>query len=189
MDGLETHYKGVQVSHMPEDLVEVGYCAKPHGIKGAFHFVVGNTEDSVLSDGLSVYLHPASPKSQISKDGEKHIIKKITFGHKVMVYIDGVNDRNKVEEMIPFKISVSRADFPEVDDDEVYVTDVIGCIALNIENDEVVGTVHDFYDNGAQIVLKINTKNGIEEIPFVDQFVPEVDIENKTIKVRLLEFI
>jgi 16S rRNA processing protein RimM len=177
------------LAKIPEDLVEVGYCAKPHGIKGAFHFVVGNTQDSVLDEGLDIYLFPTGPKSQVSKEGEKHKIAKITFGHKVMVNLEGVNDRNQVEAMIPFSINVSRADFPETDEGEIYITDVIGCKALNIETDEEIGVVHDFYDNGAQIVLKINTKNGIEEVPFVDQFVPEIDIENKIVKVRLLEFV
>lgn len=177
------------MSQFPEDLVEVGYCAKPHGIKGAFHFTVGDTQDSVLEDGLSIYLFPSNPKSGIANSGEKFIISKITFGHKVMAYLEGVNDRSKVEEMVPFTIKVSRADFPEADENEVYVTDVVGCKALNVETGEEVGTVHDFYDNGAQIVLKINTKNGIEEIPFVDQFVPEVDLEKKEIKIRLMEFV
>ena len=84
--------------------------------------------------------------------------------------------------MVPFTIKVSRADFPEADENGVYVTDVVGCKALNVETGEEVETVRDFYDNGAQIVLKINTKNGIEEIPFVDQFVPEVDLEKKESK-------
>lgn len=177
------------MSQFPSDLIEVGFCAKPHGIKGAFHFTVGNTNDSVLEDGLSIYLFPSNPKSGIAKEGEKFIISKITFGHKVMAYLEGVNDRNKVEEMVPFTIKVSRADFPEADDNEVYVTDVVGCKVFNVDTGEEVGTVHDFYDNGAQIVLKIKTRNGIEEIPFVDQFVPEVDLENKQIKIRLMEFV
>ena len=177
------------LSQFPNDLIEVGYCAKPHGIKGAFHFCVGNTEDSVLVKGLSLYLFPSNPKSGLSNDGEMFVISKISFGHKVMVYLEGVTNRSEVEEMVPFSVKVSRADFPEIEDNEVYVSDVVGCKALNIENGEEVGTVHGFYDNGAQIVLKINTKNGIEEIPFVDQFVPEVNLEKKEIRIRLMEFV
>lgn len=174
---------------MPSDLVEVGFCSKPHGIKGAFHFVLGNTEDSILENGMEIFLFPSKEKSELSKSGERFTIERITFGHKVMAYLSGINDRNIVEKMLPFTIKVPRSIFPEVDDNEIYITDIIGCIAFNVDNGEEVGKVFDYYDNGAQLVLKINSKSGVVETPFVDQFVPEVDLDNKKISIRILEFV
>lgn len=174
---------------LPDDLVDVGFCARPHGIKGAFHFVLGNEEDSVLEDGSEVYLFPSKDKSNLPPTGKKFVIEKITFGHKVMVYLEGINDRSVVESMLPFTVKIPRSSFPEAKDGEVYITDVIGAKAFNADSGEEIGEVVDFYDNSAQLVLKIKTKEGIQEIPFVDQFVTEVDIEKNRISVRLLEYI
>ena len=35
----------------------------------------------------------------------------------------------------------------------------------------------DFYENGVQVILKIKTDKEILEILFIEQYVPEVDIE------------
>jgi 16S rRNA processing protein RimM len=80
---------------------------------------------------------------------------------------------------------VSRADFPELPEDEYYWSDLIGLDAVNLQG-EALGKVVDMMSNGPQSILRIvppldvNAPEAkLEErlVPFVDQFVKTVDLK------------
>lgn len=172
-----------------QKLIELGYCARPHGIKGGFSLVLYNQEDSILEDGLELVLVPSSDQSSISKNGENYEIEKVQISNKSIIYFKGITDRNVVEKMLPFKIFFDREKFPETDEGEFYLSDLIGLEAFN-ESGKRVGEITSLYDNGAQTIVVIETKNkDIIELPLVDNFFPVIDIENKKIIVRPPEFI
>ncbi len=172
-----------------EKLIQIGICTQPHGIKGDFEFKLSSPDDSILDKNFTIKIFPLNEKSSIPLNGEDHKIKNIRFGNKVIVTLVGIDNRNIVEKMIPFKVMVDRADFPEVDEDEYYVADLLGLKVLNNETGEELGLVKDFYDNGQQVVLVLKLKDEIVDILFIDQFVPEVDIEGGFLKVNLPEFV
>jgi 16S rRNA processing protein RimM len=169
--------------------IHIGHCTTPHGIKGEFSFVLYNSEDSVLYDGALVSLLPRSTSSSVPQDGKDFKIKKINIGNKAIVTLEGVNDRNTVEAMVPFDIYFDRKNFPETNDDEYYLNDLLGLAVFDFITKKSIGRVMDFYENGAQVVLKIKTENEILEILFIDQYVPEVDISLGRIEVIIPEMI
>lgn len=168
-----------------QNLVQIGFCSKPHGVKGGFVFHLENSGASVLSNGMEVSLFPKNQSSTISKEGESYKIKTITFGHKVMAYFEGVDDRNIVEGMIPFVIKIPRNQFPDISDDEIYLVDLIGCKAIDQKNKELIGTIEKYYDHGAQTNLVIQTATDEIDVPFLEQFVLEIDIDKKEVIVSL----
>ncbi|MFA6239250.1 MAG: ribosome maturation factor RimM [Bacteriovorax sp.] len=171
------------------DNIHIGHCTTPHGIKGEFSFVLYNQEDSVLHDGAIVSLLPRSASSSIPQDGKDFKIKKINFGNKTIVTLDGVNDRNLVEAMVPFDIYFDRANFPETEEDEYYLNDLLGLEVFDFITKKAVGRVMDFYENGVQVVLKIKTEREIIDLLFIEQYVPVVEIDNGRIEVIIPEII
>ena len=89
--------------------MRLGVCRKPHGIKGAFDFHLDNAIDSVLDNGVEIHISPLEAKSSLPAEGMDIEIADISFGNKVIVYLDEVNDRNVVESMIPFEIYIDRS--------------------------------------------------------------------------------
>ncbi|MBK26338.1 MAG: 16S rRNA processing protein RimM [Halobacteriovorax sp.] len=169
------------------EYIELGGCSKPHGIKGAFAFHLYNTEDSVLTKGSKVLLYPKDG-SKVSKEGEEHEIASIAFGNKIIVTLKEVKDRNKVEEMIPFSIHFKKSDLPEPEEGEFYLEDLIGLKVISEATGEEVGRVSSHYDNSAQIVLVIRGKQNFE-VPFIDNFVKEIDLEAGTVQIVVPEMI
>ncbi|MGZ3790113.1 MAG: ribosome maturation factor RimM [Bacteriovorax sp.] len=165
------------------DNIHIGHCTTPHGIRGEFSFVLYNPEDSVLHDGAVISLLPRSQSSSVPQDGKDFKISKISIGNKAIVTLEGVNDRNTVEAMVPFDIYFSRENFPEVEEGEYYLNDLLGLEVFDFITKKPIGRVMDFYENGAQVVLKIKTDKEILEILFIEQYVPEVDIENGRMEV------
>lgn len=165
-----------------DDLVELGRCTSAHGIKGGFSFKLFNDQESVLKDGLTITLFPFSENSSLDSLGQNFKITSIKFGNKTMAYLEGINNRNVVEEMVPFTIFYPRDLFPEISDDEIYLGDLVGLDVIHYETGENLGKIKNFYDNGAQPVLVVKGKMN-EELPFVEEFFPEFDLEEKTIKL------
>ena len=157
-------------------LIFLGNCTKPHGIKGGFSFNLENNDESVLKKGLEITLIPKNSSSSIDKNGEVFFIDKISFGNKTICYLKDVTDRNVVEAMIPFEIKVARDIFPEPEEGEFYVSDLIGMQVLEHGTDRELGKVAKYFDNGMQLILTIRGAKSFD-IPFVENFVPEVDLD------------
>lgn len=164
---------------MSQKFIEMGTCKKPHGIKGGFQFHLYNTEDSSLRKGSSILLVPLSSASSLNSKGEIKKIKSISIGNKTICYLQDIDDRNIVEQMIPFSIQLDRADFNQLDEGEVYLSDIEGFDVLN-EESKKIGIVKTYYDHGASDILVISLDNGKNvELPFVEAFFPEINIEQK----------
>ncbi len=58
---------------------------------------------------------------------------------------------------------------------------------LNIDGYEI-GKVLSYFDNGAQTVLKIKLESEVIELPFVEVFFPNVNIDRKTITLIVTEY-
>lgn len=153
--------------------VHLGKCTSVHGIKGAVVFNLFNDESSVLEKGMTIYT------SEL--DSNSYKIESINFTNKVIVYLEGISDRNESERVTPFDVYVDRDSMPEPDEDEVYLSDLIGFEVQNEENKRV-GVVNSFYDHGASEIVVILLKSGQElELPFVKAFFPHIDFSKNTI--------
>jgi len=171
-----------------EKFIKLGECARPHGIKGEFSFHLYNTEDSCLEYIKEILIRPLNSKSSLPKEGAVYKIKKININKKTITTLDGVDNRNMTEEMIPFEIFVDRSQLKDTEEGEYYLNDIIGLKVLNPEGEEL-GVVESFYENGAQEVLVIKGKNEMIEVPFVDDFILEKNFKSGFIKIRPIEFI
>lgn len=170
-----------------DQLVKLAFVAHPHGIKGEAEVRLVLPE-SILEDGMKVWLFPSSLKSKISAQGEEWTIQKIRYGNKTISQFEGVKDRTHLESLIPFEIYLARDEFPEPEDDDFYMIDLIDMEVLN-EAGELVGKVASFSDNGAQYLLDIQMENGeMLTLPFVENFFPEVDAEARKITVIMPEY-
>ena len=167
-------------------LIELGTCTKPHGIKGGFAFHL-YSKDSVLKNGKTITIEPLSSASSLKKEGEEFKIKSISFGNKTICYLDGIEDRNIVEAMLPFKILYPRNRFPQLEEGEFYISDLVNMKVISLDGDEL-GVVRGHFDNGAQTVLSIALANEVIDVPFVEVFFPEVNIKDKKLIFVMPEF-
>lgn len=165
-----------------EELVKLGFVAHPHGIKGEAELRLANVEDSILEEGMKLWLFPNSAKSKISAEGEQWTIEKIRFGNKVICQFEGIKDRTHLESLIPFEIYLEREAFPEPEEGEIYIIDLIGMEIVN-DQEEVIGKVESVSDNGMQYLLNVRLDpNGeLMTLPYVETFFPKTDLEKKQI--------
>ncbi|MEX0797800.1 MAG: ribosome maturation factor RimM [Bacteriovoracaceae bacterium] len=163
-------------------LIQLGSCSKPHGIRGGFGAHLFNPKDSSLKKGAALLLKPKNDHSSLAKSGKVFELKSANFGNKCILYFEGIETREQVESMIPFDMFIERSALPEPDEDEFYIEDLIGLKVLDEEGNEV-GVVRDHFDNGAQIVLSVQKNAEVVELPLVEEFFPEINMEQGFIKM------
>lgn len=130
-----------------------------HGLKGLAKMLVFGEDASLLSCEIPLYTSETG-------DETLGITLKNPLGKYVLVAIDGVNDRNGSDAIKGTEIWVDKAALPEINDDEFYVSDLIGLAAVD-QSGKALGKVIDFANYGAGDLLDIALSNGEEiMVPF-----------------------
>jgi 16S rRNA processing protein RimM len=106
-------------------------------------------------------------------------------GHFVAKLHD-VNDRNASELLTNIELFVSRDKLPEIEDDgEFYHADLIG-LRVEDKSGKSYGVVVAVRNYGASDLIEVAEppKTSGTLIPFIDQFVPEVDVEGGRVVIE-----
>lgn len=164
-------------------MITLATVTHPHGLRGEAELRLMNPDqnESILEEGMKVYLYPSSEKSDISPGGEEWVIQKLRFGNKVICHFEGMKDRTHLETFLPFEIRLPREAFPDTDDNEVYLVDLVDMDVVS-EEGEKLGTLESFDDNGQQYLFNVRLNDGsVLTLPYVDAFFPSIDVETKRI--------
>ncbi|MBT3583724.1 MAG: 16S rRNA processing protein RimM [Halobacteriovoraceae bacterium] len=172
---------------MKQNLVLIGTCHRPHGIKGGFTFSITEEYAGALENGIEVMLRPLNGTSSISAEGKVFKLIDLNIGHKVMAYLQGVKDRNTAEALVPFNIFLDREILEEKLECEYLLEDLINFKVESCDG-EKIGSVFGLYNNGAQDVLEIRGENDFD-IPFIEHFVKEIIVKEKLIKIVKPEYL
>ena len=168
-----------------DNLIKIGYCSSAHGIKGAANFKNLHVLGAELFRGDKLHLFPTNEKSNLDKNGKVFNLKKINYGHKIMIELDGINNRNELEEILPFEVKIER---PVMEEGEFLIEDLLGFDVLSLKDNKKVGEVTGHYDNGMQQVLEIKGDTEMD-LPFIENFFPEVNLNEKKIIMVVPEII
>lgn len=120
--------------------------------------------------------------------GKTYEIEKVRYQNDMVILkLKGVDDRNAAEALKESDILITEADLRDLPEDTFYVRDLIGCTVFNAETGAEIGTIKDVLQNSAQDIYVIKTASGKEAmIPAVGDFVDEVNIDEKFVKVKLI---
>lgn len=156
--------------------VAMGYIKGVFGVKGC----VKIHTDTEYTDSLLDF-----PQWQLSKDGQ---IQTVTIaeskinGDELLVRFEGIADRNAAALLRGYTIEIDRSSFADTEDDEYYWADLVGLTVINREQLNL-GTISSLMDTGAHDVLVVDGDFGRKLIPFVAQYIDEVNIPQKKICV------
>ena len=148
----------------------------PHGIKGEVRVKPFGQEGMALGDYGSLY----------TEDGRKFRIMRMRPTKNVLVVkFKGINFRDEAEKLNGLELYIDRSALPDDnEEDEFYVTDLIGC-GVSSEEGENIGIVKDIPNFGAGDLIEISLSNTNETLlmEFSKQNVPEIDLIKRSIKI------
>lgn len=100
-----------------------------------------------------------------------------------------VNEINSLEEALSKKHYLLQVikDQNDLEKGEYFFSDLEGCLVIDNENKKEIGKVTTVEEFPAQITLRVKYMNNNKTffVPFIEDFIAEVDIENKKIYVNV----
>jgi 16S rRNA processing protein RimM len=159
------------------DKIKVGIIVNTHGLKGELKIKsLSDFNDERFKKGNELIL--------LFQNKETVLKVKTYREHKDMVLVtfDGFEDINKVEIWKGSELYIDRDNIEELEEG-YYFFELKGCSVYD-QDDNLLGEVEDVIDTAANPILRIN-KTIL--VPYVDQFIKNVDIENKRIDIEVIE--
>ncbi|KQV47895.1 ribosome maturation factor RimM [Massilia sp. Root335] len=170
-------------TQVPDDLIQVGYIAGAYGLRGGVRVTPHSMDADALLSVKTWWIDKPSLHTVKVRNAKYH-------SGDVTATLADVDDREMAEALKGATVQVSRADFPELPEDEYYWTDLIGLDTVNLQG-EALGKVTDMMHNGAQSILRITPESDPSAapdakaperlVPFVDQYVKTVDLQARLI--------
>ena len=159
--------------------VFIGKVSSPHGIKGWLK-VISYTDpiENILSY-----------KEWFVTNGEGNKIFSIEDsriqGKKIIVKLDGIEDRDSAEDLKNKEISVSRIELPKLEKNTFYWNDLLGLPVLDQKGNQV-GKVDSLFETGSNDVLVIVNENKERIlVPFImEEVIRKVDLVKQFISIN-----
>ena len=157
----------------------LGGVVKPHGIRGEFCIKSYADSPSIFGRADALFL----------QDGDKTpqpFAVQSWREHKGLVLIKdkSVIDRDQAEALRGRSVLIREEDLPDLDGDEHYLYQMIGCRVTLTDGTEV-GVLKGFFENGEQDTWVIVNEAEIEILlPAVPEFVLDIDLDSETIVIE-----
>lgn len=170
---------------LPHDAVEVARIGQAWGVRGGFKVYPHSSQpEAILACDTWLVQLASTSTSQHSTTWllpihNLKLQKEVWLAQSPMV-----TDRTAAEYLRNMRVFVPRTQFPDLDEEEYYWVDLIGCKVHNLEG-IYLGEVEHLMTSGAQATLVLSYADAKPQaerlIPFVSAIVQQVDTQNKRI--------
>jgi 16S rRNA processing protein RimM len=165
-----------------DELLVVGRINRPHGVRGA-----------VIVEGISDWPERFRPGKHLLLEVAPSRLEEVTIEScsphkgKLLVSFAGSGDRDSAEGLRGRLLFIAASEVMPLGEKEYWIHDLTGMSVIG-EDGIKLGVVTEFISGASQDLLVVEDKNAREfEIPFVEEFIEEVDREASTIRVRVIE--
>jgi len=154
---------------------------KPWGKRGELTAMLYNAASDLLQRVDAVFV--GGPRGET----RMRVLSARWVGKRYVVRLDGIDSIDQAESLRGLPLSVDEDALPPIEDeDEYYVRDLVGMTVVDAEGREV-GTLHDVFTTGGNDVYVVRGPDGENLIPATREFVIEVDLQARTMRVHRLE--
>lgn len=165
-----------------EQFFQVGIISSTHGVRGEVK-VFPTTDDSKRFKKNTEVLLDTGKGDRISLK-----ISQVKFFKQfVILKFEGYDSINDIERYKGCSLFVTRENAVKLQKNEYFIADLIG-IKVYDEDGSFIGELKEVYETGANDVYIIS-RTGKDDllIPAIKQCILDVDVENGSMKVHLLE--
>ncbi len=159
----------------------IGTIVSTHALKGEIKiYSTTDFRDERYKIGNKLYINKDNDMIEVTVKSHRR--------HKEydLLSFEGYEDINRVLPFVKSKIYVNENDLTELSEDEFYYHELFDCEVYH--GNDYIGKITDVVNYGASDILVIHNENGKEiMIPFVDDFIKDVDIKNKRINIDVIE--
>lgn len=164
-----------------EDLLQVGVITTTHGIRGEVKVFPTTDDKNRFKDLKEVYLDTGKDRMLLEVEGCKF------FKQFVILKFKGIDNINDIEMYKRCPLLVTRENAVPLEEDEYFVTDLIGLRVLT-ETGVEIGTLTDVISTGANDVYAVKLADGGEVLlPAIKDCILDVDMEAGEMIVQIMK--
>ncbi len=166
---------------MKEELVAIAKITKPRGLRGEVVAII-LTDFPERFDNLERVFAIDEKGKTSEMELEKFFFQK----NRIVLKFKNFNSIEEAEHLRNVEICILESEVVELEENEFFDWDLEDCEVETLEGKKI-GVVREIFRAGENINLVVIDGEKDYMIPFVEAICPEVDIENKLIKVDLPE--
>ncbi|KAA6453602.1 ribosome maturation factor RimM [Bacillus swezeyi] len=162
----------------------VGKIVNTHGVKGEVR-VISKTDfpEERYKPGNTLYLFMEGNEEPVQATVSTYRLHKQFH----LLQFEEVPTLTEAEKLKNALIKVPEDQLSQLAEDEYYFHEIIGCDVFT-ENGDLIGKVKEILTPGANdvwVVARPGKKDAL--IPYIDAVVKDISIEDKTIKIHIME--
>jgi 16S rRNA processing protein RimM len=169
---------------MMTDWFKVGKIVNTHGVRGEVR-VISSTDfaEERYTVGTELMIKDENGNQEV-------VVVRHHRPHKNfdLLQFEGFHSINDVERFKGSTLYVSEEYLEELEENEFYYHEIIGCTVIT-ESGEELGKVKEIFATGANDVWVIQRLGGGKDIllPYIEDVVKDIDVDKKVIRVHVLE--
>ncbi|WP_102346965.1 ribosome maturation factor RimM [Bacillus sp. Marseille-P3661] len=162
----------------------VGKIVNTHGVRGEVR-VIASTDfpEERFKEGSALFVELET----------RELLPLTVTSHRLhknfhLLTFEGYDNVNDVERFKGNMLKISENELTELDEDEYYYHEIIGCDVVSEDDGALLGVIKEILSPGANDVWVVKTPDRKELLlPYIEDVVKDVDIKNKKITVHLME--
>jgi 16S rRNA processing protein RimM len=160
----------------------LGEILRPHGVRGEMRLKILTDYPERVAEIDTVYIGQGSHDEY----ARPYRVESARFHKKyLLLKVEELPDRDAVDPMRGLYVMVDMANAVPLDDDEIYLYELIGMTVQTDEGD-ALGQIKDVLETGANDVYIVNSpRYGELLIPAHDETLLDVNLEQKTVTMTL----
>ena len=134
--------------------------------------------------------HSSGRLEETSPPREARLVAHWLHKGGVVLHFAGVDSISAAEELTGMVVAIPAAERAALEEDEVYVGDLIGCTLVDVAGAEpvVVGEIEDVDRNAGPVaLLVVQGAAGEVLIPFAKSYLRRIDVKAKRVEMALPE--
>jgi len=155
----------------------IGTIVSTFGIKGDIKINPLITPPDLLLKFDSIFIEHYEKKQEFS------VVMAKRHKNIYIFSLEGVNDMNVAEDLIGSSVYAANIDIKELKENEFFYHDLVG-LTVYSESGDVVGIVDHILKAGNDVLVIKDDAGKEMMIPFVDELVPEVNLNDKSITIN-----
>lgn len=164
-----------------DECLRVGTFVNTHGVRGEIKVYPHTDDVNRFSDLEYVYMQTKEGLYKINIASVRY------FKNMAIVKFKGIDNINDIEKYKGSDLYVTREQAVPLEENEYFICDIIDAKVIS-DDGANIGTVKDVMQTGANDVYVVVTDSGEEIlIPVTPECVLDLDFENKTVHVHMLD--
>lgn len=164
-----------------KEKLEVGQIVNTFGIKG-FVKIYPYVDDLRRFDDLkNVYIKSKKQETKLEIEEVKY------QKNMVLVKFKGIENVEQAEKLRNSYVEIDRSDAIELEEGQYFIADLLG-LDVYLDTGEKLGILDDIFNTGSRDIYVVKNELGKQFLlPYIDEVIKDIDLENSKITVHLIE--